>query len=116
MVKRSVPTPTSHRVVEHNGILYLGGIGAPNRGEGEGMLSQARQVFARIESLLKEAGSDKTKLLTATIYIADHDLKSEMDQAWNEWLDDADKPTRATIAVGDMGSNILIEAVTAAIA
>lgn len=109
MISRSVPTPTSNRVVVHNGVLYLGGLGAPERGDDNDMYDQSKQIFQRIDDFLAEAGTDKTHLLRATIYISDHSLKGEMNRAWNEWLKQDQKPARATITVGDMGDNLLVE-------
>lgn len=107
MITRSVPTSTSNRVVVHNGILYLGGLGAPDCTQD--MYGQTAQVLARIDQFLSDAGTDKNHLLRATIYISEYGLKSGMDRAWNEWLTQEQKPARATIAVGDMGDDLLVE-------
>lgn len=116
MITRSVPTPTSNRVVVHNGVLHLGGLGAPERGEANDMYDQSKQIFERIDGFLAESGTDKNHLLRATIFISDYTLKTEMNRAWNEWLDQDQKPARTTITVGDMGDNMLVEIeITAAI-
>ena len=107
MILRSVPTATSNRVVIHNGILYLGGLGAPDRSQD--VYGQSKQILERIDGFLQEAGSSKDELLRATIYISDFALKDEMNRAWNEWLTQEQKPARATITVGDMGDNLLVE-------
>lgn len=112
MIERSVPTATSHRLVKHGDTLYVGGLGAPDRSQD--MYGQTSQVCARLEEFLEQGGSDKEHLLSATIYISDPSLKGEMNRAWNEWLEEKHKPTRATISVGDMGDNLLIEVVVVA--
>ncbi|CAG7615597.1 RidA family protein [Leucobacter soli] len=116
MIARSVPTSTSNRVVVHNGILYLGGLGALDRPNDTDMYGQTQQICTRIDEFLAGAGTSKDHLLRATIYISDHSLKGEMNRAWNEWLTQEQKPARATITVGDMGDNLLVEIeITAAV-
>lgn len=61
---------------------------------------QTRQVLARIEQNLRDAGSDKTRLLSATVYLADIRQKSEMDEVWNEWIGPGHWPQRACVQVG----------------
>jgi enamine deaminase RidA (YjgF/YER057c/UK114 family) len=114
MIARTKPTPTSNRVVIHNGVLYLGGLGAPDRGQD--MYGQAQQVLARIDGFLDAAGTGKENILRATIFITDYALKDGMNRAWKEWMPKEHAPARATIAVGDMGDDLLVEIeITAAI-
>lgn len=74
-----------------------------------GMKEQAVDVFRKIDSYLAEAGTDKTKLLSCTIFVTDLSKKAEMNAAWQEWLEPAHMPSRATIGAADLGGNILIE-------
>lgn len=60
---------------------------------------QTRQVLARIEQNLVEAGSDKTRLLSATVYLTDIARKAEMDEVWNAWIGPEHWPQRACVAV-----------------
>jgi enamine deaminase RidA (YjgF/YER057c/UK114 family) len=112
MITRHGRTPIMHRVVEHNGVLYTGGIGATDRTAG--MRGQTEQILNRIATILEEAGSDRSKILTATIYITDMALKDEMSAAWTEWFKPEEMPTRATIGVNDLGPDMLIEVVFSA--
>ena len=48
---------------------------------------------------MKKAGSDKSKILSAVIYLADMDLKDEMNEVWISWIDPAHIPTRAAEGV-----------------
>ena len=114
MIKRHLRTPIMHRVVAHGGVLYLGGIVADDRSAS--MKGQTEQVLARIGALLAEAGSDKGKVLTATIYITDMALKDEMNVAWTAWFEPDHLPSRATIGVADLGPKVLIEIVITAAA
>lgn len=113
-IQRHGRTPIMHRFVEHNGVLYVGGLVAEDRSQG--MKSQTEQVLARFGKLLDEVGSNRGKVLAATIYITDMALKDEMNAAWTAFFGD-DLPTRATIGVADLGDPaILIEVVVTAAA
>src|SRR5262245_19060628 len=60
---------------------------------------QTRQVLARIDQNLSDAGSDKTRLLSATVYLTDISRKAEMDEVWNEWIGPDHWPQRACVQV-----------------
>lgn len=112
MTQRYLQTPIMHRVVEHNGIVYVGGTTCDD--ESLDMAGQTREILAKIDKYLAEAGTDKTKLLSATIFVTDLNMKPEMDKVWKEWLDPSLLPTRATVGVADLGDTTLIEIVVTA--
>ncbi|OMQ46616.1 RidA family protein [Ensifer sp. 1H6] len=112
MTKRHLPTPIMHRVVEHNGLVFVGGTTCDN--ESLDMSGQTEEILAKIESYLAQAGSDKTKLLSATIFITDMNLKPEMDAVWKKWLAPETFPVRATVGVADLGGDTKIEIVVTA--
>ena len=112
MTTRHNQTPIMHRVVEHNGIIFVGGTTCDD--ESLDMTGQTREILAKLDKYLAEAGSDKTKLLSATIFITDMALKPQMDAVWKEWLLPESFPTRATVGVADLGGNTLIEIVVTA--
>lgn len=58
---------------------------------------QTTQVLAQIDSLLAEAGSDKTKILSATIYLADMNDFATMNAVWDKWVVAGETPARATV-------------------
>lgn len=111
-ITRNLRTPIMHRAVIHNGVAYLGGVVAGD--VSVGMRGQTQQVTERLDALLAEIGSDKTKLLSATIYITDMSVKDEMNAVWTAWIAQADLPARATIGVADLGNDVLIEVVISA--
>ena len=79
------------QAVVHGNTVYLAGqVGAP----GESVTVQTQQVLAQIEKLLAATGSDKSKILTATIWMADMADFAEMNKAYDAWLDTANPPTR----------------------
>lgn len=114
MITRKNRTPIMHRVVKHNGVIYVGGVIADDLSQS--MAGQTRQALDKIGQLLIEAGTDKTKVLAATIYVTDLGQKAGMNDAWVDWFGSEDLPTRATIGVADLGPGVLIEIVVTAAA
>jgi enamine deaminase RidA (YjgF/YER057c/UK114 family) len=113
MIIRHGPTPYYHRVVEANGVLYLSGLTADDRSAS--LKGQTEQVLAKLEAVLAGLGGDRTKVLTATVYITDMDRKAEMNEAWTAWFGPEGLPARATIGVASLGEGILIEVVAIAV-
>lgn len=92
-IKRLQSGSRMSQAVLHNGIVYLSGqVGAP----GEDALAQTRAVLASVDTLLAEAGTDKSRLLTATIWLADMADFGAMNKVWEEWVGGENAPTRAT--------------------
>ena len=112
MIKRHMQTRINHRVVEHNRVLYFGGLIADDLSVD--MKGQTQQICRKIDELLQKVGSSQAHLLTAMIYISDFSQKEGMNEAWLEWLPGELLPTRATIGVADLGENVLIEVVVSA--
>jgi enamine deaminase RidA (YjgF/YER057c/UK114 family) len=79
----------------HNGVCYLSGQvavdGAPDIG------GQTREVLAAIDSLLARAGTDKTKILRAQIFLADMADFPGMNAVWDTWVEPGHTPARATV-------------------
>ena len=112
MTNRHLQTPIMHRVVEHNGLVFVGGTTCDD--ESLDMAGQTREILAKLDTYLAQAGTNKTKLLSTTIFITDMNLKSEMDTVWKAWLSPESFPTRATVGVADLGGTTLIEIVVTA--
>lgn len=108
-----VQTPIMHRIVEANGFLFFGGIIADDLSLD--MEGQARQVLEKLGNFLEQAGTDKTKVVAATAYVADLNLKGEMNKSWTAWFDADHLPARATIGVANLGENVLLELVVTAV-
>ena len=90
---RIEPGPRMSQVVIHNSTAYLAGqIGAPGASVGE----QTRAVLAEIDRLLALAGTDKTRLLTAQIWLADISTFAEMNAVWDAWVAPGNPPARWT--------------------
>ncbi len=81
------------QAVVHGDTVYLAGqVGAP----GESVTNQTQAILGQIEALLAEAGSEKAKILSATIWLADMADFAEMNAVWDKWVDGKDVPARAT--------------------
>ena len=92
-IKRIECGPRMSMVVVHNGIAYLAGqVGKP----GESVTDQTREVLAQVDRLLAEAGTDKTRILTAQIWLADMADFAEMNAVWDAWVPQGHTPARAT--------------------
>ena len=89
------------KVVEHNGVVHVSGNTAGDNSVG--MKEQTEQVLAKIDGYLAQAGTDKSKLLTAMIFISDMSQKSAMNEAWSAWIVPGNHPTRACV-VAELGS------------
>ena len=93
-------------VVVHNDIVYLCGITADPVGD---IKAQTRQVLERIDQLLQAAGTDKSKLLTAQVWLADMRDFEEHNSVWNEWVDRKNPPVRACVGAPVWRSGMLVE-------
>ena len=83
------------RIVTHNSMVYLCGQVA-NSYEGD-LEEQTRQVLARIDDHLAEAGSDRSKMLHVMIHIKDISQAARMNAIWGEWLGDGPRPARTCV-------------------
>ena len=106
MVTYIEPGSWNSRAVIHNGVVYLSGVVADDKTLS--MAGQTEQILKKIDKVLKKAGSDKSKILSAVIYLADMDLKDEMNEVWISWIDPGHLPARATVGV-DLTLDTLIE-------
>ena len=80
------------QIVIHNDIIYLAGqVGNP----GDGVAEQTKTSLKCVESLLNEAGSDKTRILQATIWLDNMADFAEMNEIWDAWITPGTAPTRA---------------------
>jgi 2-iminobutanoate/2-iminopropanoate deaminase len=99
---RHIPSPIMHRVVSHGETLYFGGMVAEDRSQS--MAGQTEQILKRMEAMLLECGSARTKVLAATIFVTDLAQKKEMDEVWVGFFGKENLPARATVGVANLGS------------
>ena len=95
-IQRFETGPRMSQVVVHCDTIYLAGIVADTTA-GESITKQTHEVLSIIDSHLAKAGSDKSKLLTATIYLTDMKKFAEMNAVWDGWVSSGNTPARATV-------------------
>ena len=84
------------QVVTHGNTVYVAGQVARDA-PGTPVADQTSDILKRIDRLLAEAGSDKSKLLSATIWLASMDEFNEMNGIWDAWVSPGDAPARACV-------------------
>ncbi|MFO1138796.1 MAG: RidA family protein [Paracoccus sp. (in: a-proteobacteria)] len=92
-IKRIETGPRMSQAVIHNGTVYLAGqVGKP----GDSVTAQTTEVLAQIDRLLAECGSDKTRILSAQVWLADMADFAQMNAVWDGWVAPGHAPARAT--------------------
>lgn len=95
-----------------NGVVYLAGM-VPERGDTD-VTGQTADVLEQVEQRLKEAGSDKSRILRAQIYLADISDIGAMNAVWDAWVVPGTAPPRATVQAALARSEWKIEIVVTA--
>jgi enamine deaminase RidA (YjgF/YER057c/UK114 family) len=95
-IQRFDTGPRMSQIVVHGDTVYLAGVVA-NTAAGKSVTEQTQEVLSIIDSHLVKAGSDKSKLLTATIYLIDMKTFAEMNAVWDSWVAAGNTPARATV-------------------
>jgi enamine deaminase RidA (YjgF/YER057c/UK114 family) len=106
-IQRIDPGPRMSRAVRHGDTIYTMGHVARNRDAD--VKAQAADVLERLDATLAEMGSDKSKLLSVTIYLADMAEFSQMNEAWDAWVDGANAPARTTVGAPLAAPEIRVE-------
>jgi len=106
-VKHLNPGDILSQAVEHAGVVHVAGLTADNlKADIKG---QTKQVLDKIDAILKKMGTDKSKLLSATLYFTDIDDKPAANEVWKAWLGKHERPARAGIGVTLGTPDTLIE-------
>jgi len=98
-IQRHETGPRMSKAVVHGDTVYLAGIVADDP-KGKSVGEQTKSVLAQIDGLLAKAGTDKSKLLTANIWITDMANFAEMNAVWDGWVSPGNTPARATVEAG----------------
>lgn len=112
MITRIKAGPRMSQAVVHGNTVYLSGQVASNRSAD--VAGQTREILATIDGLLAEAGTDKSRMLAATIYLADMSTFNEMNAVWDAWVVPGSTPARATVGAPLASSSYLVEIVVIA--
>jgi enamine deaminase RidA (YjgF/YER057c/UK114 family) len=111
-IKRFEVGPRMSQAVVHGNTVYLAGQVAKDPTASVG--DQTKQILDQIDALLKAAGSDKSKLIAATIYLADIGRFAEMNAVWDKWVSAGNTPARATVQASLAAPQYLVEIVVTA--
>jgi enamine deaminase RidA (YjgF/YER057c/UK114 family) len=106
-IQRFKTGPRMSQAVKHGDTIYLAGQVAAD--PKPSVTEQTKQIVAQIDELLKGAGSDKSKLLSATIWLADIRTFNEMNAVWDAWVSPGNTPARATVEAKLAGPQYLVE-------
>ncbi|MGH8200005.1 MAG: RidA family protein [Steroidobacteraceae bacterium] len=112
MVTRIKSGPRMSQAVVHGNTVYLAGQVASNRSADTA--GQTQEILASIDKLLAEAGTDKTHVLAATVYLADMSTFNEMNGVWDAWIAPGCAPARATVGAPLASSAYRVEIVVIA--
>ena len=100
------------RAVVHNGLVYTVAT-APVKSAS--LYDQTRQALVFLDESLAQAGSNKSRLLQVTVYITDMTQKTDMNRAWEEWVDFENPPQRACMGAALEGGDLVELVVIAAL-
>ena len=107
------PLPTISQYVVHNGVVHLLGITAGPDGD---VRAQTREILDRIDKLLARAGTDRSRLLTAQVWLRDMADFEEHNAEWNAWVDADRPPVRACVQAELWQPGLLVEIMVTAAA
>jgi enamine deaminase RidA (YjgF/YER057c/UK114 family) len=94
-IERIEPGRRFAEAVAHGDTVYLAGhVGSD---PAAGVYEQTRDILAQVDAHLAAAGTDRSKLLMVNVWLVDIATFGEMNRAWDEWLDTANMPARATV-------------------
>jgi enamine deaminase RidA (YjgF/YER057c/UK114 family) len=95
-IERKEVGPRMSQVVIHGNTVYLAGVVAKEPA-GKSVAEQTRDILASIDGYLAQAGTDKTKVLSANIWLTDMGTFAEMNSVWDTWVSPGNTPARATV-------------------
>jgi enamine deaminase RidA (YjgF/YER057c/UK114 family) len=107
-IQRIDAGPRMSKVVIHGDTVYLAGLTA-DKTVGRSLAEQSGEILALIDGFLAKAGSDKSKLITATIWLSDIRTVDEFNKVWDAWVIPGPTPARACIEALLQGPDKKIE-------
>ena len=106
-IKRIGTGPRMSQAVIHNGTVYVQGFTAEDTSAD--LKGQTKQILDRIDAALKQAGTDKSKLLSANIWLTDIRTWADMNTVWDAWVSPGNTPARATVEAKLANAKALVE-------
>jgi enamine deaminase RidA (YjgF/YER057c/UK114 family) len=104
-IKRHMPAEKMSKAVIHGNVAYLCGQTA----EGENITVQTQVMLKKVDDLLADINLDKTKVLSATIYLKDMKDFDAMNDVWNKWIVEGLQPARACVQAKMCKDEMLVE-------
>ena len=101
------PRPRMSRCVVRDNTVYLAGLTAGDTRQD--IKGQTKQILDKIDSYLAQAGTSKSNLLSANLWIKDMALFADMNSVWNEWVDPRNPPARACVRADLARPEVLVE-------
>ncbi|MDP9104992.1 MAG: RidA family protein [Candidatus Eremiobacteraeota bacterium] len=112
-ITRINPGPRMSQAVVHAGTVYTAGHVAAGGGD---VATQTREILAKLEATLAKAGSDKTAILSATVWLTDMATFDQMNAVWDAWVAPGQPPARACVGAALAAPQYTVEiAVIAAV-
>lgn len=106
-IQRFETGPRMSQAVVHGNTVYLAGVVADDlKADTAG---QTKQILGKIDRLLKMAGTDKTKILSANIWLTDMRTFADMNKEWDAWVSAGNTPARATVEAALAGPDYRVE-------
>jgi len=108
-IQRMDTSERMSKIVIHNDTVYLcGQVGDTSDGN-TSMTRQTENMLAKVDALLEEAGSDRSSILSATIYVRDMKDFAEMNTVWDSWVPEGAAPARACVEARMARPDLLVE-------
>jgi enamine deaminase RidA (YjgF/YER057c/UK114 family) len=107
-IERHDTGPRMSKAVVHGDTVYLAGIVA-EAPKGKSMAEQTKSILGQIDGFLAQAGTDKSKLITANIWITDMAKFADMNAVWDAWVSPGNTPARATVEAKLASPDYLVE-------
>ena len=95
-IERHESGPRMSKAVIHGDTVYLAGLVADSP-QGKSMAEQTKSILSQIDGFLAKAGTDKSKLLSANIWVTDMANFADMNAVWDAWVSSGNTPARATV-------------------
>ncbi|MBM3568028.1 MAG: RidA family protein [Alphaproteobacteria bacterium] len=106
-VKRIQAGPRMSQAVVHGNTVYLAGVVSDDLAPS--VTAQTKNILAKIDKLPAEAGTDKSKLLSANIWLTDIGTWAEMNTVWDAWVSPGNTPARATVEAKLANPKLVVE-------
>jgi enamine deaminase RidA (YjgF/YER057c/UK114 family) len=106
IIRHNVGPRLTQAVVHGNTVYLAGQVASDPSVDTKG---QTEQILKKVDALLASVGSDKSRLLSATVYLTNMATYNEMNAAWDEWVDPTNTPARATVEARLASPKYLVE-------